>query len=161
MMQYIFQHTQMPKQLAALNVSFICRRDPHSRKTTNLIFIVIILDIIKSIIQLFHVYFLIQSSNIHIRSKLQDLNKITHTNSPTDRRRSWGQSKEVATTGPHHECQTIQGSSPGLSTIPVTATLTEGRETHWAKGLSIGHIIGFEHLLQSSQSTALQQKELS
>lgn len=34
----------MPKQLAVLNVFFIYRTNPHTRKTTNPIFIVIILN---------------------------------------------------------------------------------------------------------------------
>ena len=80
MMQYIFQHTQMPKQLAVLNAScFIFRRNPHKRKNDYSYFTVVILNIIKSIIQLFHVYFLIQSSNTHIRSKLRG----TLKNDPT------------------------------------------------------------------------------
>lgn len=85
-------------------MSFICRRNLHIKKTTTLIFFVVISNIIESIIQLFLVSFSYSVFKYPYKIKVgRDLTNDPTSTLPTDWRRSGGQSREVATPGAHHK----------------------------------------------------------
>lgn len=77
-------------EAAAVTTCVLCigRRNPHTRKTTTPIFIVVILNIIQPTMKLTCVYYLIQSSNTQIHSKLGRTLKMARLN-----RSNWQEEK--------------------------------------------------------------------